>query len=47
MLFDYENVAQQISQTFGVNLNYYKPHVEQPVKDETGEDVDEKKLTPH
>ena len=47
VLFDYENVAQQVSQTFGVNLNYYKPHVEQPVKDEAGEDVDEKKLTPH
>lgn len=46
VLFKYENQAQELSQTFGLSIKYYKPHVEQSFKDENDQDVDEKFLTP-
>jgi len=47
VIFDYENVAQRISQTFGVSINYYKSHVEQHYKyaNLADKDIEEKYLT--
>ena len=45
MIFGYINKAQNISQTFGVNLKYYKPHNQLSFKNkETGIDVDSKEV---
>lgn len=45
VLFDYENKKQDIAQTFGFSLKYYKPHLQAHYKDDNDEDVDEKFLT--
>jgi len=46
VIFKYENQAQQVSQSFGVGLRYYKPHLEVQYTDESYEDIDEKFLDP-
>ncbi len=45
VIFKVVNEAQQISQSFGVSLRYYKPHLEVHYQDEHEQDIDEKFLT--
>jgi len=45
VLFAYDNAQQKISQVFGVNLNYYKPHLVTAFKDQNGNDIPDDKKT--
>lgn len=45
VLFRYQNKDQNINQTFGVGLFFYKAHIHQEKKMPNGEPVDDKFLT--
>jgi len=46
ILFEYANPNQNLTQTFGFNLNYYKPHQQLNIRNKTtDEDIDIKALS--
>lgn len=45
VLFKYSNKDQNLTQTFGVSLKYYKPHIEKKFQNKDGGEIDPKSLT--